>query len=179
MKSFLVINRTSKHLLSSISTNVRQFSSINTRPLKGRTALITGSTSGIGLSIAQAFAGQGCSVMINGFGDSHEIERVRAQMKKDHQVEVEYHPADLSKPEQIRSLIATTKEKFGSVDILVNNAGIQHVSPVESFPVERWDAIIAINLSAVFHAVRETIPHMRQNKWGNDLSSVISLHVIS
>ena len=122
--------------------------------LKGKVALVTGSTSGIGLAIAQAFAAQGCNIMLNGFGDAAAIEKIRTDLAKHHGVKVEYNGADMSKSAEIAKLVATTQATFGSLDILVNNAGIQFVAPVESFPPEKWDAIIAINLSATFHAGR-------------------------
>ena len=121
--------------------------------LKGKAAIVTGSTSGIGKAIAEAFAAQGCNVMLNGFGDKGAIELQRAALSLKCGVNVAYHGADMTKPAAIADLVAKTKAAFGSVDILVNNAGIQHVAPIEDFPPEKWDAIIAINLSATFHAI--------------------------
>src|SRR5438132_507232 len=143
--------------------------------LKGKGTIVTGSTSGIGLAIAEAFAAEGCNVMLNGFGDQGAIAKLREGMIKKCGVKVEYHGADMSKPGEIVDLVAQTKAKLGSVDILVNNAGIQHVAPVESFPVEKWDAIIAINLSSAFHAVRAALPLMKANKWGR-IINVASTH---
>ena len=143
--------------------------------LKGKVALVTGSTSGIGLAIAQAFAAQGCSIMLNGFGDAAAIEKLRTDLAKQHGVKVEYNGADMSKSAEIAKLVATTQATLGSLDILVNNAGIQFVAPVESFPPEKWDAIIAINLSATFHAVHAALPAMKQKKWGR-IINVASTH---
>src|SRR4051794_2545264 len=122
--------------------------------LKGRVAIVTGSTSGIGLGIARALAEAGCNIMLNGFGEAPAIERERRQITTDFGVKVAFNPADLSKPTEIVRMIEATTRELGQVDILVNNAGIQHTAPIESFPTDRWDAIIAINLSASFHAVR-------------------------
>ena len=143
--------------------------------LKGKVALVTGSTSGIGLAIAQAFAAQGCNIMLNGFGDAAAIEKIRTDLAKQHGVRVEYNGADMSKSAEIAKLVATTQATFGSLDILVNNAGVQFVAPVESFPPEKWDAIIAINLSATFHAVHAALPAMKQKKWGR-IINVASTH---
>ena len=126
--------------------------------LKGKTALITGSTSGIGLGIAKAFAGEGANVILNGFGDAKEIETLRSSIAAEHGVQVRYDGADLSHQDQIEKMMATALAEFGAIDILVNNAGIQYVAPVDEFPVERWNAIIAINLSASFHTVRLALP---------------------
>jgi len=132
----------------------------------GKTALITGSTSGIGLEIARAFAKQGTNLVLNGFGNAQEIETLRAGLAKEHKIEVVYSPADLSKPSDIAQMIKLAESKFGGVDILVNNAGIQFVAPIEEFPVEKWDAILAINLSGAFHATRLAVPYMKKKKWG-------------
>ncbi len=126
-----------------------------------RTVIVTGSTSGIGLGIAQAFANNGCNVMLNGFGDSDDIESNRLLMEAESGTRVLYHPADMTKPEEIFDLVKTTHEKLGSVDVLVNNAGVQHVAPVEEFPPEQWDRIIAINLTSAFHTMRAVIPLMK------------------
>jgi len=126
--------------------------------LKGKSALVTGSTSGIGQAIAEAFAAQGCNVMLNGFGAAAAIETLRADMARKHGVRVEYNGADMRRPAEIADLVAGTKAAFGGVAILVNNAGIQYVAPIEQFPAEKWDAIIAINLSATFHAIHEALP---------------------
>jgi 3-hydroxybutyrate dehydrogenase len=132
----------------------------------GKTALITGSTSGIGLEIARAFAKQGANLVLNGFGNAQEIETLRAGLAKEHKIEAIYSPADLSKPSDITQMMKLAESKFGGVDILVNNAGIQFVSPIEEFPVEKWDAILAINLSGAFHATRLAVPYMKRKKWG-------------
>jgi 3-hydroxybutyrate dehydrogenase len=132
----------------------------------GKTALITGSTSGIGLEIARTFAKQGANLVLNGFGNAQEIEALRAGLAKEHKIEVIYSPADLSKPSDIAQMIKLAESKFGGVDILVNNAGIQFVAPIEEFPVEKWDAILAINLSGAFHATRLAVPYMKKKKWG-------------
>ncbi|QCI97130.1 3-hydroxybutyrate dehydrogenase [Agrobacterium larrymoorei] len=126
-----------------------------------RTVIVTGSTSGIGLGIAQAFANDGCNVMLNGFGDEDHIESTRLLMEAESGTRVLYHPADMTKPEEIFDLVKTTHEKLGSVDVLVNNAGVQHVAPVEEFPPEKWDQIIAINLTSSFHTMRAVIPLMK------------------
>src|SRR5881394_2166586 len=143
--------------------------------LKGKAAIVTGSTSGIGQAIAEAFAAQGCNVMLNGFGDSAAIEKRRAEMAKKCGVSVAYNGADMSKPPQIADLVAKTKAVFGGVDILVNNAGIQHVAPVEDFPPEKWDAIIAINLTSAFHSIRIALPGMKKRGFGRILN-VASTH---
>jgi 3-hydroxybutyrate dehydrogenase len=143
--------------------------------LKGKRAIVTGSTSGIGLAIATGFAAEGCDVMLNGFGDAGEIDRRRAALASAHGVRIGYNPADMSKPEQIRELVAVTAREFGGVDILVNNAGIQHVAKVVDFPEEKWDAVIAINLSAAFHAAKAALPHMTRNKWGR-IINIASAH---
>jgi 3-hydroxybutyrate dehydrogenase len=143
--------------------------------LKGKAALVTGSTSGIGLGIAQSLAGAGCNVMLNGFGDAQAIERERVQVANDFSVRAAFHPADLSKPADIAQMIEAATREFGAVDILVNNAGIQHTAPIENFPVERWDAVIAINLSANFHTIRAVIPQMRARNWGR-IINIASTH---
>jgi 3-hydroxybutyrate dehydrogenase len=134
--------------------------------LNGKAAVVTGSTSGIGLAIARALAQAGASVALNGFGDPAEIEKLRAGIEKDCKVKAIYAAADMSKPAEIVAMIKTVEQTLGSVDILVNNAGIQHVAPIEEFPVEKWDAIIAIGLSAAFHSIRATVPGMKARKWG-------------
>ncbi len=134
--------------------------------LKGKTALVTGSTSGIGFGIARALAQQGCAVMLNGFGDATVIETVRAGLATETGVDVAYDGADMSKPEEIAAMVTNTVDRLGSIDILVNNAGIQHTAPVEEFPVEIWDRIIAIMLTGPFHAIRCALPHMKQRNWG-------------
>jgi 3-hydroxybutyrate dehydrogenase len=139
--------------------------------LKSKAAVVTGSTSGIGLAIARALAAQGANVLLNGFGDAAEIEAIRRGIETEFGVTAIHSPADMSKPAEIEAMIRQAEEAFGAVDILVNNAGIQHVSPVESFPIEKWDAIIAINLSSVFHATRAALPRMRERGWGRIIST--------
>jgi 3-hydroxybutyrate dehydrogenase len=134
--------------------------------LKGKSAVVTGSTSGIGLAIARALAKEGANVMINGFGDKSAIETERSSIEKEFAVKSIYSAADMTKPPEIVGMIKTAEATFGSVDVLVNNAGIQFVSPIEEFPVDKWDAIIAINLSAAFHAIRAAVPGMKARKWG-------------
>ncbi len=143
--------------------------------LKGRNAIVTGSTSGIGKGIAEALASAGANVMLNGFGDAAEIERQRAALAGSATVEVAYHPADMSRPADIRDMIESAQKTFGGVDILVNNAGIQHVAPIEEFPDDRWDAVIAINLSSAFHAIKAALPGMRARKWGR-IINIASAH---
>ncbi len=134
--------------------------------IKGKTALVTGSTSGIGLGIAQALARQGANLMLNGFGDAQgALDRIRALG-----VKAAHHGADMSRPAEIEDMMRAAEREFGAVDILVNNAGIQHVAAVEDFPVEKWDAIIAINLSSAFHTMRMAIPAMRRSNWGRILN---------
>jgi 3-hydroxybutyrate dehydrogenase len=139
--------------------------------LKGKTALVTGSTSGIGLGIAKALAAQGANIVLNGFGD---VEGPKAEVAA-LGVQVSYHGADMSKPAEIEDMINHATKTFGQLDILVNNAGIQHVARVENFPVERWDAIIAINMSSAFHATRLALPGMRERNWGR-IINVASIH---
>ncbi|AWM88039.1 3-hydroxybutyrate dehydrogenase [Microvirga sp. 17 mud 1-3] len=139
--------------------------------LKSKTAVVTGSTSGIGLSIARALAKEGASVVLNGFGPAEEIEKNRAEIEGSFGVKAIYSPADMTKPEEIAGMIRLAEETFGGVDILVNNAGIQFVSPVEDFPVEKWDQIIAINLSSAFHAIRAALPGMKARKWGRIINT--------
>jgi 3-hydroxybutyrate dehydrogenase len=134
--------------------------------LSKRHALVTGSTSGIGLAMARAIAQQGADVMINGMGDAVAIETERASIEKEFGVRCFYNGADMLKPAEIEAMVADAIARMGTLDILVNNAGIQYVSPIETFPVEKWDAILAINLSAAFHAIRAAIPGMKAQKWG-------------
>ncbi len=139
--------------------------------LKTRNALVTGSTSGIGLAIARAFAAEGAHVTINGFGAPDAIEAERARIEADFGVKCRYSGADMSKGAEIATMIAEAEAAFGSLDILVNNAGIQHVSPIEDFPIEKWDQIIAINLSSAFHAIRAATPGMKARKWGRIINT--------
>ena len=145
--------------------------------LEGKTVLVTGSTSGIGRGIAEAFAGQGCNIVLNGFGDPAEIEALIAQIAGMHDVKVRYDGADMSKPDAIEAMMAQAIREFGAIDVLVNNAGIQHVAPIEEFPVEKWNAIIAINLVASFHTIRHALPSMKQRRWGR-IINVASAHAL-
>lgn len=142
--------------------------------IKGKTALITGSTSGIGLGIAKYFAQQGANIIMNGFGDADDIENARKDLES-HGITAIYDGADMTKPDEIMQMVENGAQKFGSIDILVNNAGIQFVSPVEDFPPEKWDAIIAINMSSGFHTIRAAIPHMKKQGWGRVIN-IASAH---
>jgi 3-hydroxybutyrate dehydrogenase len=142
---------------------------------KGKCAVVTGSTSGIGLGIARALAADGCNVMLNGFGDAAAIERERGQIASEFGVRTGFHPADLSKPAEVVQMIEAATRDLGQVDILVNNAGIQHTAPVERFPPDRWEAIIAINLSSNFYGIRAVIPQMRERNWGR-IINIASTH---
>jgi 3-hydroxybutyrate dehydrogenase len=143
--------------------------------LKGKVSLITGSTSGIGLGIARALAGAGSATVLNGFGKPEEIAATQENVAKDYGVQVDYSGADMSNPASIAEMIETTLRKFGRLDILVNNAGIQHVAPLQEFPLAKWDAIIAINLSSAFHTTRLSLPNMIANKWGR-IINIASAH---
>ncbi|HYM02930.1 MAG TPA: 3-hydroxybutyrate dehydrogenase [Stellaceae bacterium] len=143
--------------------------------LKGKSAVVTGSTSGIGLGIAKALATEGCAIMLNGFGDAAMIEKLKRDLADEHGVKVAYSGADMSKPADIRKMIADAVRELGAVDILVNNAGIQHVAPVDEFPEDKWDAIIAINLSAAFHATKAALPGMKKRRWGR-VVNIASAH---
>lgn len=138
-------------------------------------AIVTGSTSGIGLGIAEALAGAGMNIMLNGFGKAEDIEAVLSRLAAENKVGVAYHGADMAKPDEIGELYRAAEAQFGAVDVIVNNAGIQHVAPVDEFPVEKWDAIIAINLSSAFHMIRHALPGMKQRKWGRVIN-VCSAH---
>ena len=139
--------------------------------LKGKTALVTGSTSGIGLAIARAFAGKGANVVINGFGDAGEIERTRAALEQASGARALYSGADLTKPAAIEAMMNEAADALGPIDILVNNAGMQHVAPVDEFPPEKWDLIIALNLSAAFHTIRLALPGMKAKGWGRIINT--------
>ncbi len=143
--------------------------------LKGKTALVTGSTSGIGLATARALAQDGANVMLNGFGDKAAIEKLCTGIEKEFGVKAFYSAADMTKPDEIAAMIAETEKSFGALDILVNNAGIQHVANIEDFPVEKWDAVIAINLSSSFHTIRAAVPGMKRRKWGR-IINIASAH---
>lgn len=136
-----------------------------------KTAVVTGSTAGIGLAIARAFAKEGCNLLINGFGEPTAMETERAAIEKDFGVRATYDGADMARPEEITAMIAHAERTFGSVDILVNNVGIQFVSPIEDFPIEKWDQAIAINLSSAFHAMRAAIPGMKARGWGRIINT--------
>jgi 3-hydroxybutyrate dehydrogenase len=142
--------------------------------LRGKAALVTGSTSGIGLAIARALARQGANVMLNGFGEAALIERLKKDLGAGG-VRVEFHPADMTQPAQIAALVQETAARLGSLDILVNNAGIQHVAPIDEFPAERWDAVIAINLSSSFHTIKHALPLMKRAGWGR-IVNIASAH---
>ena len=139
--------------------------------LKSRSAIVTGSTSGIGLAIARALAADGANIVINGFGPADAIEAERAKIESEFGVKCVHSPADMTKPDDIAAMVKLAADSFGGPDILVNNAGIQHVAPVEDFPPEKWDAIIAINLTAAFHAIRHAVPGMKSRKWGRIIST--------
>ncbi len=143
--------------------------------LDGKLALVTGSTSGIGLGIARSLAAQKANIVLNGFGDAAEIERLRSGLAAEFGVKVEYEAADLSSAAPIEALSSRLIARHGAVDILVNNAGIQHVAPIEQFPAERWDAVIALNLSAAFHAIRCLLPAMKARNWGR-IINIASVH---
>jgi 3-hydroxybutyrate dehydrogenase len=145
--------------------------------LKGKTALVTGSTSGIGQGIAEAFAAEGCNIVLNGFGEAAAIEKLRCRIASEHGVTVRYDGADMSKGEAISAMMAKAIGEFGAVDILVNNAGIQHVAPIDEFPVEKWNAIIAINLAASFHTIRAALPAMKKRGFGRVIN-VASAHAL-
>jgi 3-hydroxybutyrate dehydrogenase len=145
--------------------------------LKGKTALVTGSTSGIGLGIAEALAARGANIVLNGLGERAEVERLRARIADQHRVAVKYDAADMSKPDSIKAMIESAAAELGGIDVLVNNAGIQFVAPVEDFPVEKWDAILAINLTAAFHTTRLAVPRMKKNGWGR-IVNIASAHAL-
>jgi 3-hydroxybutyrate dehydrogenase len=143
--------------------------------LKGKSAVVTGSTSGIGAAMAKALAQAGANITLNGLGDASAIESQRAALEKEFRVEVGYSLADMTKPDAIAAMVRDAEKRFGSLDVLVNNAGIQHVSPIENFPIEKWDAVIAINLSSAFHTIRAAVPGMKKRKWGR-IINVASAH---
>ena len=145
--------------------------------LSGKTALVTGSTSGIGLGVAKELAGSGANIILNGFGEASAIEETKAELARAHNVGVIYSPANMALPEEIEDLVALAGEEFGGIDIVVNNAGIQHVAPIEEFPIEKWSAIIAINLSAAFHTTRLTLPGMKAKHWGR-IVNIASAHAL-
>jgi 3-hydroxybutyrate dehydrogenase len=145
--------------------------------LSGRSAIVTGSTSGIGLGIARAFAAAGMDVMLNGFGNATDIEATRSSIEEEFGIRARFSAADMSNPADIKGMVDEARDAFGKVDVLVNNAGIQHVEPVETFPAAKWDAIIAINLSAAFHAIQAVVAEMKARKWGR-IINVASAHAL-
>jgi 3-hydroxybutyrate dehydrogenase len=145
--------------------------------LKAKTALVTGSTSGIGLGLATRFAAMDMNVVLNGFGDSGEIEALRRRLESEHKVKVRYDAANMMEPAAIESMIKKAVDEFGAIDVLVNNAGIQHVAPIDEFPPDKWDAIIAINLVSSFHTIRHALPAMKARKWGR-IINIASAHAL-
>lgn len=145
--------------------------------MTGKTALVTGSTSGIGLGVAETLARAGANVVLNGFGEADAIEALRARLAAEHGVTVRFFDADVTRPAAIETMFEAVLGEFGSVDILVNNAGIQHVAPIDEFPVEKWDAIIAVNLSAAFHTTRLALPAMKRKRWGR-IIQIASAHAL-
>jgi 3-hydroxybutyrate dehydrogenase len=143
--------------------------------LKHKSAIVTGSTSGIGLGIARAMAQSGADVMLNGFGEAQAIEFMQAELQRQYGVKVRYSSADMSRPDQIREMAELARAEFGKVDIIVNNAGIQHVAPVEEFPDEKWDAVLAINLSSAYHLIKAVVPQMKARKSGR-IINIASAH---
>ena len=143
--------------------------------LKGKVAVVTGSTSGIGLGVARALAAEGCAIMLNGFGDKAMIDNLQRDLARDYGAKVAYSGADMAKTSEIAEMIAAAERELGACDILVNNAGIQHVAPIEEFPAEKWDAIIAINLSAAFHGIKAALPGMKKRRWGR-IVNIASAH---
>ena len=158
-----------------LMSNPTPASAIPARNLAGRAAIVTGSTSGIGLGIARVLAARGVHVVLNGLGDAAEIEHIRRNLVTEFGIEALYDAADMSEPEAVTAMVGRAAQELGQVDILVNNAGIQHVAPVESFPPAKWDAIIAINLSSAFHAIRAAFPGMKARGWGR-IVNIASAH---
>lgn len=148
-----------------------------TESFKGKTALVTGSTSGIGRGIAETLAARGANIVLNGFGDAAAIEALRQEIATKYDVQVVYDGADMSKADQIQDMMTRAFERFGAIDILVNNAGIQYVAPIDEFPIEKWDAIISINLTASFHTTRLVLPGMKKKKWGR-IINIASAHAL-
>ncbi len=148
---------------------------MKTSLLSGKTALVTGSTSGIGLGMARSLAQEGANIVFNGFGDAQQIEKLYLEIGQEFGVQTAYHNADMSKPAEIEAMMKFADDKFGGVDILVNNAGIQHVANIEDFPADKWDAIIAINLTSAFHTTRLALPGMKAKNWGR-IINLASVH---
>jgi len=148
---------------------------MKTSMLSGKTALVTGSTSGIGLGIARSLAQEGANIVFNGFGDAQQIEKLYTEIGQEFGVQTAYHNADMSKPAEIEAMMKFAADKFGGVDVLVNNAGIQHVANIEDFPVDKWDAILAINLTSAFHTTRMALPGMKEKNWGR-IINLASVH---
>ncbi len=143
--------------------------------MKNQNAIITGSTSGIGLAMAQVLASHGVNLVLNGLGNSEEIEKIRQSLEKQYKIKAIYHGADMTKPHEIQDMVASSLAKFGKIDILINNAGVQHVNRIEEFPENKWDWVIAINLSAAFHATKAILPSMQKNNFGR-IINVASVH---
>jgi 3-hydroxybutyrate dehydrogenase len=176
-RAFLILHRSKKrptffgkHRLQSKGAHSAPNSS-EIRMLQGKSGLVTGSTSGIGLAIARALAAQGANVTINGFGDKDAIEKERVAIEKDYKVKAIYSSADMTKAGDIAEMVRASEKTFGSLDVLVNNAGIQFVSPIEEFPIEKWNQIIAINLASAFHTIRAAVPGMKSRKWGRIINT--------
>lgn len=159
----------------SVRPSAKARSASKSLPLSGKTALVTGSTSGIGLGIAKALVAQGANLVMNGFGDVDLARAELTALAKKKRAKVLYHPANLANASEVEAMVKAALEAWGGIDILVNNAGIQHVAPVDQFPIERWDSIIAINLTAAFHTTRLVMPHMRAKNWGR-IVNVASVH---
>jgi len=145
--------------------------------LSGKTAIVTGSTSGIGLGIAKKFAAAGTNIVLNGLGDAAEIQETRSELAREHNIGVAYSGANIADPNEISEMLELAQKEFGGADILINNAGIQYVAPIEEFPIEKWDAIIAINLSGAFHASRLAVPRMKEKNWGR-IINIASAHAL-
>jgi len=158
-----------------MNIQIKSHAAVDAKMLDGRVALVTGSTSGIGLGIARALAAAGANVMLNGFGTAAEIARTKDAIEADHGVKAGYSAADMTSPDAIAEMVAVTLADLGRLDILVNNAGIQHVAPLDQFPVEKWDQILSINLSSAFHTIRLALPAMREQKFGR-IINVASAH---
>ena len=164
-------------MLDTVTSEMAGSKPMRVADLLGRSAIVTGSTSGIGLGIARAFAACGMNVLLNGFGDPDEIDRTLGQLGEEFRVDADYSAADMSKPDDISRMVDQAQTRFGTVDVLVNNAGIQHVEAVETFPIAKWDAILSINLSAAFHATRAVVPGMKARGFGR-IINVASAHAL-